>query len=44
MNKKAYSEPFQTPNMELFVKIGNVWKPLSISTISSILDVRQGFE
>ena len=42
--REAYSEHCQTSKMELFAKIVNSWKPLSIFAKSSILDVWQDSE
>ena len=39
---EAYSEPCQTSKIELFAKIVNEWKLLTIFKKSSILDVWQG--
>ena len=39
---EAYSETGWTPKMELFAKIVNCFKPLTIFAKSSILDVRVG--
>ena len=39
---EVYSEPCQMSKMELFAKIVNDWKPLTISAKSSFLDVWQG--
>ena len=41
---ETFSEPSQTSKTELFAKIINNWKPLTIFTKSSILDVRLGSE
>ena len=38
---EAYSEPCQTSKMELFVKMINGWKPLTIFAKSSISDYCQ---
>ena len=42
--KKAYSKPCLTSEMELFAKIVNGLKPLTVFTKSSILDLGQGSE
>ena len=39
VDSETYSESSQTPKMELFAKIDNDWKPSTILTKSSILDV-----
>ena len=39
-----YSEPCQTPKIELFVKIVSGWKLLTIFAKSFILDIWQGSE
>ena len=39
---EAYPETYQTSKMEGFTKIVNTWKPLTIFTKRSILDVWQG--
>ena len=41
---KAYSETYQTPKMELFVKIVDGWRPIAIFAKSSIWDAWQGSE
>ena len=41
---EAYSEPCWASDMEFFVIIINIWKPLTIFTKCSILDVWQGSE
>ena len=41
---EAYSEPSRTPKMELFGKMVNSWKSLTVSPKSSILDVWLGSE
>ena len=38
---EVYSEPYQACKLVLFAKIVNVWKPLTISVKSSILDFWQ---
>ena len=40
---EAYSEPSQTPKMKHFSEIINVWKPFTIFTKSSFLDISLGF-
>ena len=40
----VFSQPFQTPTMESFAKIGYVLKALIIFAKRSILDVLQGSE
>ena len=41
---EAYSEPCQTPKIELFVKIVSGWKLLTIFAKSFILDIWRGSE
>ena len=41
---KAYSEPYQRSTMELFGKIVNGFKLLTIFPKSSIVDVKQGLK
>ena len=41
---EEYSEPGRIFKMEVFVKIVNGWKPLTISKKSSISDFRLGYE
>ena len=43
-SSEVHLETNQTSKMELFVNIVNSWKPSTISTKSSILDVRLGFK
>ena len=43
-NLEAYLEPCQTSKMELFAKIVNDWKPLSIFAKRSILEFWPGSE
>ena len=44
INAQLHSEPSQTSKMELFVKMLNDWKPLTIFVKSFILDVWLGCE
>ena len=39
---EAYLEPLQTSKLELFAKIVNGFKPLTVFSKSSILDVSSG--
>ena len=39
-----YLEPYQRSKMEHYVKIISVFQPLTIFAVSSISDVRLGFE
>ena len=41
---ELYSQPSQIFKMELFAKIVNTWKPLTIFAKNSILDIWQGSE
>ena len=42
--RQAYSEPSRTSEMEIFSKMVNCWKPLTVFEESAILDVWLGLE
>ena len=44
LTSEAYPELSRTSEMELFAKVVNDWKPLTIFAKSSIIDVRLVFE
>ena len=43
-NPEANSGPYQTSKMERIVKIDNGWKPLTVFSKSTIIDVWKGSE